>query len=64
MEVRINKEVRSYTEAIFFGLNARQLLVMSKLFKQMTKLILAKNSGRHHDACCMKFFLYLPGGTP
>ena len=23
-----------------------------------------KNSGRHHDACCMKFFLYLPGGTP
>ena len=24
MEVRINKEVRSYTESIFFGLNARQ----------------------------------------
>ena len=26
MEVRINKEVRSYTEAIFFGLNPRQLV--------------------------------------
>ena len=26
MEVRINKEVRSYTEAIFFGLNARQFI--------------------------------------
>ena len=26
MEVRINKEVRSYTEAIFFGLNPRQFV--------------------------------------
>lgn len=26
MEVRINKEVRNYTESIFFGLNARQFL--------------------------------------
>lgn len=26
MEVRINKEVRSYTEAIFFGLNPRQFI--------------------------------------
>lgn len=26
MEVRINKEVREYTEAVFFGLNIRQLI--------------------------------------
>ncbi len=26
MEVRINKEIRDYTEAVFFGLNIRQLI--------------------------------------
>ena len=26
MEVRINKEIRDYTEALFFGLNIRQLI--------------------------------------
>ncbi len=40
MEVRINKEVRNYTESIFFGLNARQfffsvLACISALFAYM-----------------------------
>lgn len=26
MEIRINKEIRNYTESMFFGLNARQLI--------------------------------------
>lgn len=26
MEIKINKEIRGYTESMFFGLNARQCL--------------------------------------
>lgn len=26
MEIKINKEIRGYTESMFFGLNARQFI--------------------------------------
>lgn len=31
MEVKINREIRNYTEAVFFGLSLRQIIFLSAL---------------------------------
>ena len=48
MEVKINKEIREYSESIFFGLNLRQLifslLAMGQTLYPHRELICASNS--------------------
>ena len=37
MEIKINKEIRNYTESMFFGLNARQCICFPRLRRKTFK---------------------------
>ena len=63
MEVKINREIRNYTEAMFFGLSLRQFIfsacacvVAVGIYFLLKPYVGTETVSRFNNSCCMMTF--------